>query len=110
MNKILSGLFGGSRYSSTTFDFTDDENFTNDTVFDNNATQWVDIFVNAGAVYMFDYLSVYNENIYNTGDYVLAQDANARNIDYGIESYYGTALDFNNYSVIVVAIIQTLIM
>jgi hypothetical protein len=100
-NSFVASAPVGSRYSSTTFDFTDDENFTNDTVFDNNATQWVDIFVNAGAVYMFDYLSVYNENINNTGDYVLAQDANARNIDYGKQPYYGTALDFNNYSVIV---------
>ena len=100
-NSFIASAPVGSRYSSTTFDFSDDENFTNDTVFDNNATQWVDIFANAGAVYMFDYLTVYNENINNTGDYVLAQDANARNIDYGKQPYYGTALDFNNYSVIV---------
>jgi hypothetical protein len=100
-NSFVASAPVGSRYSSTTFDFTDDENFTNDTVFDNNATQWVDVFVNAGAVYMFDYLSIYNENINNTGDYVLAQDTNAINIDYGKQPYYGIALDFNKYSVIV---------
>jgi hypothetical protein len=100
-NSFVASAPVGSRYSSTTFDFTDDENFTNDTVFDNNATVWIDVFVNAGAVYMFDYLSVYNENINNTGVYVLAQDTNAIDIDYGNQPYYGTALDFNNYSVIV---------
>jgi hypothetical protein len=100
-NSFVASAPVGSRYSSTTFDFTDDENFTNDTVFDNNATQWIDVFVNAGAVYMFDYLSVYNENINNTGVYALAQNVNAINIDYGNQPYYGTAIDFNNYSVIV---------
>jgi hypothetical protein len=49
-----------ARYSATTFDFTDDE-LDNDTVFDNNATQRIDVFTNAGAVYMFDYISAYNE-------------------------------------------------
>ena len=100
-NSFVASAPVGSRFSSTTFDFTDDENFTNDTIFDNNATQWVDVFINAGAVYMFDYLPIYNENINNIGNYILAQDTNALNIDYGKQPYYGNALDFNNYSVIV---------
>ncbi|MEI7904664.1 MAG: hypothetical protein WCI43_04540, partial [Candidatus Firestonebacteria bacterium] len=59
----------GARYAATTFDFTDDE-LDNDTVFDNNATQWVDTFRNTGAVYMFDYLSTYNESISAPGKFV----------------------------------------
>ena len=85
----------GARYSATTFDFTDDE-LDNDTVFDNNATQWVDTFTNAGAVYMFDYLSTYNENINAPGKFVYAQSINAQDFDYGSQPHYGTALDFND--------------
>jgi hypothetical protein len=85
----------GTRYASTTFDFFDDE-IDNDTVFDNNATQWVDTFTNAGAVYMFDYLPLYSENINNPGQFVYAQSTNAQNLNYGAQPYYGSALDFNN--------------
>ena len=85
----------GTRFSSTTFDFTDDE-LDNDTIFDNNTTQWIDTFTNAGAVYMFDYLGMYNENINNPGKFVYAQSTNALDLDYGAQPYYGTALDFNN--------------
>jgi hypothetical protein len=91
----------GARYSATTFDFTDDENIDNDTIFDNNTTQWVDSFANAGAVYMFDYLAVYNEDLLNTGKFVYAQSINAENQDYGLQPYYGRALDFNASRVIV---------
>jgi len=99
-NKSTYGSFvasapAGARVAATTFDFTDDE-LDNDTVFDNNATQWIDSFVNAGAVYMFDFLSAYNENIDNPGKFVYAQSTNARDIEYGAQPYYGTALDFNN--------------
>ena len=85
----------GARFAATTFDFTDDE-LDNDTVFDNNATQWVDAFRNAGAVYMFDYLSTYNESLSAPGKFVYAQSTNAHDLDYGSQPYYGTALDFNN--------------
>jgi hypothetical protein len=90
-----------ARYAETTFDASDDENYDNDTLFDNNTTQFVDSFVNAGAVYMYDYLSVYNETVINSGAYVYAQSVNALNIDYGAQPYYGTALDFNNNSVMI---------
>jgi hypothetical protein len=80
---------------------TDDENFDNDTLFDNNTTQWVDRFINAGAVYMYDYLSVYNENLHNVGKFVYAQSVNARNENYGAQPYYGTALDFNSNNVVI---------
>jgi hypothetical protein len=85
----------GTRFSATTFDFTDDE-LDNDTVFDNNATKWLDTFINAGAVYMFDYLSTYNESLNNPGKFVYAQSTNAQDLDYGSQPYYGTALDFND--------------
>jgi hypothetical protein len=90
----------GTRYSATTFDFTDDE-LDNDTVFDNNATQWIDTFTNAGAVYMFDYISAYNESLNNPGKFVYAQSTNAENINYGSQPYYGQALDFNDNRVTV---------
>ena len=91
----------GARYSATTFDFTDDENIDNDTIFDNNTTQCIDSFANAGAVYMFDYLAVYEEDLLNTGKFVYAQSINAENQEYGLQPYYGHALDFNASRVVV---------
>jgi hypothetical protein len=90
-----------ARYQLTTFDSTDDENYNNDTLFDNNTTQFLDIATNAGAVYMFDYLGNYNENLNNVGNFVYAQSVNALNIEYGSQPYYGTALDFNDNKVII---------
>lgn len=91
----------GTRYTSTTFDFSDDVNLDNDTVFDNNATQFVDSFPNAGAVYMFDYIPNYNETINNVGQFIYAQSINDTDLTYGSQPYYGTALDFNQNRVIV---------
>jgi hypothetical protein len=91
----------GTRYSFTTFDFTDDENFENDTVFDNNATQFVDMLPNAGAVYMFDYLPSYNESLSNVGNFVYAQSCNDTNQNVGSLPRYGLSLDFNEYKVMV---------
>ena len=93
-NSFIASAPVGMRYSQTTFDFIDDENLDNDTIFDNNATQFIDTFANAGAAYMFDYLGVYNESLQNIGAFVYAQSVNARNIDYGSQPYYGTALEF----------------
>ena len=90
-----------TRFASTTFDFIDDENQDNDTVFDNNATRWVDTFNNAGAVYMFDYIGTYNESLVNPGVYVYAQSTNARNLVYGNQPRYGEALEFNNNKVLI---------
>ena len=91
----------GTRYAGTTFDFTDDENLDNDTVFDNNATRFVDTYQNAGAVYMFDYLGNYNENLLNPGKFVYAQSVNSKDQEYGAQPMYGTALDFNEHQVII---------
>jgi len=90
-----------TRYAATTFDYIDDENLDNDTVFDNNATQWIDNFNNAGAAYMFDYLGNYNESLDNPGKFVYAQSVNNQSLTYGNNPYYGLALDFNNDNVII---------
>jgi len=91
----------GIRYTSTSFDFTDDEVYTNDTIFDNNFTVWVDNFDNAGAVYMFDYLPAYNESLTNTGKFVLAQTINDTISQIGPRPYYGETLAFSDYTVVV---------
>ena len=89
----------GTRYEDTTFDVV--EYPDNDTIFDNNTTQFIDTFPNAGAVYMFDYLGVYNETVYNSGAYVYAQNVNAPNLTYGAQPRYGTALDFIDDTVLI---------
>jgi len=91
----------GTRFAGTTFDFIDDENQDNDTVFDNNATQWVDTFPNAGAVYIFDYLSNYDESLINCGKFIYAQSVNGQDLVYGLQPNYGTALDFHNANIII---------
>lgn len=96
-----------TRYEGTTFDFVDDEFYQNDTVFDNNATQFVDTAPNAGAVYMFDYIANYNENLSNIGEFVYAQSVNSKDmlngeiVGYGFDPLYGTALDFNSNVVMI---------
>lgn len=90
----------GIRYAATTFDFTDNE-ADNDTLFDNNTTQWIDTFTNAGAVYMFDYVSEYGESLNNIGKFVYAQSVNDTSIDYGSQPMYGQALEFNAGRVVV---------
>jgi hypothetical protein len=89
----------GTRFESTTFDQI--EYPDNDTIFDNNTTQFIEQYANAGAVYMFDYLGVYNENINNTGNFVYAQSVNAQDTNYGLQPRYGTALDFVDNRVVI---------
>lgn len=91
----------GTRYVATTFDFTDDENLDNDTVFDNNATRFIDSYPNAGAVYMFDFLGQNNESLLNPGSYIYAQSINSTSLDYGLNPKFGAALDFNENIVMV---------
>ena len=90
-----------TRYLGTTFDFTDDENLDNDTIFDNNATRFVDTWENAGAVYMYDYLANYNGSVADPGQFVYAQNLNSKEQNYGFEPEYGTALDFNANQVVI---------
>ena len=91
----------GTRFEGTTFDFTDDEQLDNDTVFDNNATRFVDSYPNAGAVYMFDFLGQYNESLLNPGAYIYAQSVNSDSLVYGYNPEYGYSLDFNENVVLV---------
>jgi len=100
-DSVVIGAPVGTRYVFTSFDFTDDENFDNDTVFDNNATQFVDDYPNAGAVYMFDYLPAYNESLGTPGNFVYAQSINDTSTDFGPSPRYGSSVDFNEFSVIV---------
>ena len=98
-NSIVVAAPTGTRFAGTTFDFTDDET-DNDTVFDNNATQFVDLFGNSGSVYMFDYLSNYQENLTNIGLYTYAQSVNSQDLVYNNQPLYATALDFNDNKVL----------
>jgi len=91
----------GERFLGTTFDFTDDENLDNDTIFDNNATRFVDTYPNAGAVYMFDFLQNYNPSLIAPGKFIYAQNINSKVEQYGNEPLYGTALDYSNNRVVV---------
>lgn len=101
IDSIVVGAPVAIRYEGTTFDFTDDENLHNDTVFDNNSTRFVDEIPNAGAVYMFDLLSDYNGSEINPGAFVYAQPTNNIESINGSSPMYGSVLDFNEDVVIV---------
>ena len=90
-----------TRFVATTFDFVDDSNNDNDLIFDNNSTRWVDTFHNAGAAYMYDYLSNYNESLTNTGMFTYAQCVNDITVDYGSQPMFGHVIDFNDNHVII---------
>lgn len=100
-DSVVIGAPAGPNFVGTTFDFTDDENLDNDTVFDNNATRFVENYPNAGAVYMFDLLSNNNGSLLNPGAFVYAQPSNSSNLDFVINPYYGEAVDFYDNGVIV---------
>lgn len=89
------------RYINTTFDFSNDFNIHNDTVFDNNLTIFEDSNIDAGAVYMFDYIQSYDESLTNIGKYAYAQSLNDIDQNYGAKPMYGTALSFNDGVVII---------
>ena len=100
-DSVVISAPAGNRYSGTFFDFTDDADFDNDTIFDNNATKFVETAFNAGAVYMFDYLANFNENLTNPGKFVYSQSVNSLDLDYGRQPLYGTALAFNDNQVVI---------
>ena len=85
-----------TKYLSTTFDFSNDENNHNDCVFDNNFTTFEDSYTNAGSVYMYDYILSYDESLTNIGNYIYAQSCNDYLIDVGAQPGYGKALSYNN--------------
>jgi hypothetical protein len=100
-DSVVIAAPAGPNFVGTTFDFTDDENLDNDTVFDNNATRFVENYPNAGAVYMFDLLSNNNGSLLNPGSFVYAQPSNSATLDFVINPYYGEAVDFYDNAVIV---------
>jgi hypothetical protein len=100
-DSVVIAAPAGPNFVGTTFDFTDDENLDNDTVFDNNATRFVENYPNAGAVYMFDLLSNNNGSLLNPGAFVYAQPSNSATLDFVINPYYGEAVDFYDNVVIV---------
>jgi len=100
-NSVAVSAPVATRFSATTFDFIDDENYTNDTLFDNNATQFIDSFANAGTVYTFDYLSNYNESLNNIGAYTFAQSVNAQNLITGSQPRYGSSVDWHDNKIVV---------
>ncbi len=100
-NSVAVSAPVGDRYTLTTFDFVDDNINDNDTIFDNNSTQFTDVFDNAGAVYIFDYLGNYNESLNNIGSYTYGQSVNAKNLEYGAQPTYGYALDWNEDRIVI---------
>lgn len=100
-NNLVVSAPTATRYEGTLFDFVDAFNLKNDTVFDNNATQFVNSYMNAGAVYLFQLLEDYNESLTTPSQYVYAQSINDNSTVYGNSPLYGTALDINNNTIIV---------
>lgn len=100
-NSFVVGAPAAIRYSNTTFDLTDDNDKHDDTVFDNALTDFIDGDVNAGAVYMYDYIESYNESLTNVGKYIYAQACNDQIQNYGSYPLYGQTLSFNDGIVMV---------
>lgn len=100
-DSVVIGAPVGKKVLATTFDFTDDSNLDNDTVFDNNATRFVENYANFGAAYMFDLLYDFNGSVINPGKFVYSQPVNNTGTSYELSPYYGNSLDFNDNVVIV---------
>ena len=100
-NSFIVGAPTTDRYLNTTFDFTDDENNHNDCVFDNNFTQWEDIYQNAGTAYIYEYIDNYNESLLNLGNYVYAQSLPDLSTSYGQQPYYGSSVSLRNHRALV---------
>lgn len=92
-----------NRYINTTFDFSNDQNIRNDTVFDNNLTNFEDVNSNLGAAYMYDYIQSYDESLTNIGKYVYAQSLNDIEQNYNSNANYGASVSFNDNAVIIAA-------
>lgn len=91
---IAIGAPIANRHLKTYFDNGLEADIHNMTAFDNNLTEFVDLFPTAGAVYMFDYIPCYNESLSNISNFVYAQSCNDNSIDYGFLPMYGSAIDF----------------
>jgi hypothetical protein len=102
-NSVVIGAPSASKVLGTVFDFSDNENLDDDTVFDNNATRFVEEFPNYGAAYMFDLLEDFNGGIDKPGKFVYAQPVNNIDTNYSLSPRYGSAIAFNDNVVIVSA-------
>ena len=100
-NSFIVGAPTTDRYLNTTFDFTDDENNHNDCVFDNNFTQWEDVYKNAGTAYIYEYIDNYNESLLNLGNYVYAQALPDLSESYGQQPNYGSSVSLKNHRALV---------
>ncbi len=100
-NSVVITAPTSNRYTQTYFDFTDDEDYTNDTIFDNNFTIFVEILPDSGSAYVYDYLGAYNESIDNLGKFVLGQLVNDTITTVGNAPYYGNNIAYNNYTIII---------
>jgi hypothetical protein len=80
----------------TTFDFTDNL-VSDDTIFDNGSTIFVDSFVNSGAVFEYDYLPAYKESVVNPGKWIFGQNiqVNTEN-NRGAQTLMGAAVAVND--------------
>jgi len=84
-----------NRYAATFFDkYNTDDHYN--TVFDLNLTTFEDVFYNAGAAYLYDYIKPYNESLLNSGHYVYAQPINDSTLTYGSQPLYGNSISFND--------------
>lgn len=92
-----------NRYINTTFDFSNDSNIKNDTVFDNNLTNFEDVNSNFGAAYMYDYIQSYDESLTNIGKYIYSQPLNDIEQNYNGNANYGASIAFNDNTVIIAA-------
>jgi hypothetical protein len=100
-NSFVVGAPLSTRYSPSFFDLIDDTNIHNDTVFDYNLTTFEDRIRNAGSVYMYDYIDVYEESFTNIGNYIYAQSCNDTAQEFGATPMYGSSIAFNNNVVVV---------
>lgn len=90
-----------NRYKLTTFDLNNICIPKDQTIFDNNTTTFIDFDPNVGAVYVYDYLPAYNENINNPGKYVFGQILNSANTDQNEQPYFGSSIAFNDNIIVV---------
>lgn len=100
-NSFAVGAPSSDRYVGTLFDYSNDDNTHNDTVFDNNLTSFEDRYSQTGSVYVYDYIQSYNESLLNPGQYVYSQSCNDSDQDTGGNPRYGSSLAFNDYRLII---------
>lgn len=75
---------------------------TDDTVFDNDATIFVDEFANTGLVYEFTYLPAANESILNTGKYAFGQYiGDSTQTGLANQANFGTSVAYSDGTIVV---------